>query len=127
MPALERLVGLRVVAEPGALDRATWSGGGRVTVLRVAPDEAFAIGATAVDVADAAAIIEPEAGFSGSSLDDAGLAQVLAHVEFALPPERPALVQGKVAGVPAKLLLGADATLLVVQTAYADELERRLP
>jgi hypothetical protein len=34
-------------------------------------------------------------------------------------------MQGKIAGVPAKLRLG-DPTLLVVQTAYADELTRRL-
>ena len=42
MPALERLPGLRVVADPAALDAATWRGPGEVTVLRLAPDDAFA-------------------------------------------------------------------------------------
>ena len=50
---------------------------------------------------------------------------MLAHVEFRLPAERPALAQGKVAGVPAKLLLDDDSALLVVQTAYAADLEAR--
>ena len=127
MLGLESLSGLRVVADPDALDGATWTGG-PITVVRIAPDEAFAIGATEVEIGDSNAIVEPEPGFSGASLDSANLESVLAHVEFALPTERPALVQGKVAGVPAKLLLGDgdDATLLVVQTAYAHDLETRL-
>jgi hypothetical protein len=72
-----------------------------------------------------AAIVEPEPGFSAARLDRAGLESVLAHVEFRLPAERPALAQGKVAGVPAKLLLDDDSALLVVQTAYAADLEAR--
>ncbi len=126
MPGLEPLVGLRVVADAGALDRARWSGDGPITVVRIAPDEAFAIGATAVEVGDADAIVEPEFGFSAVSLDDAGLDRVLAHVEFHVPSERPMLVQGKVAGVPARLLLEGGRTLLIVQTAYGHDLETRL-
>ena len=127
MPALEPLGGLRVVAEADALDRAGWSGDGPITVIRIAPDEAFAIGATSVVVEDDPdAIVEPEPGFSGARLDQPGLESTLAHVEFPLPPERPALAQGKVAGVPAKLLLDAEGALLVVQTAYAADLESRL-
>jgi len=123
---LEPLSGLRVVGEPRALDAARWSGEAEVTVVRIAPDEAFAIGATDVDVNDPDAIVEPEPGFSSARLDSAALASILAHVEFQLPDERPALAQGKVAGVPAKLLLGEDSALLVVQTAYAADLEARL-
>lgn len=126
MPGLEPLLGLRVVADAGALDRATWSGEGQVTVVRIAPDEAFAIGAAGVEVGDADAIVEPESGFSGVSLDDADLERILVHVEFPIPSERPALVQGKVAGVPAKLLLEDERTLLIVQTAYSHDLETRL-
>ncbi len=128
MLVLEAASGLRVVADPAALDGASWSGDAPITVLRVAPDEAFAIGATAVEVDDAHAIVEPEAGFSIAALDDAALASVLAHVEFRLPDDRPALVQGKVAGVPAKFLLrgGSVPALLVVQTAYVADLEARL-
>ncbi|MFL5770626.1 MAG: hypothetical protein ACJ765_11155 [Chloroflexota bacterium] len=126
MRALEPLPGLRVVANPRSLDRARWSGGAAVTVLRLAPDEALAFGATTVDIDDDNAIVEREPGFSGVRLDSAALESVLAHVEFRLPVERPALVQGKVAGVPAKLLLDEDAALLVVQTAYVADLEARL-
>jgi hypothetical protein len=124
--AAEPLTGLRVVAQPGALDAATWEGDGTVTVLRIAPDEAFAIGATGVEIDDEHAIVENEPGFSSARLDAAGLASVLARVEFRLPAERPALAQGKVAGVPAKLLLDEDGALLVVQTAYVADLEARL-
>jgi hypothetical protein len=124
---LEPLTGLRVVAEAAALDRAGWSGEGQVTLVRIAPDEAFAIGATEVDVDDLAAIVEREHGFSGATLDEASFESVLAHVEFGLSAERPALVQGKVAGVPAKLLLrDGEPALLVVQTAYVDDLRARL-
>jgi len=62
VPALESLAGLRVVADAAAIDRARWSGDGEVTVLRTAPDEAFAIGATEVEIDDPNAIIEPEPG-----------------------------------------------------------------
>jgi hypothetical protein len=87
----------------------------------------LAIGADQVDLDDEHAIVEPEPGFSGARLDSADLQLVLAHVEFQLPVGRPVLVQGKVAGVPVKLLLGEDGgALLVVQTAYAADLEARL-
>jgi hypothetical protein len=126
VPALEPFTGLRVVADPGALDAATWEADGPVTVLRIAPDEALALGASGVEVDDEHAIVEPEPGFSAARLDAAGLASVLAHVEFRMPAERPTLAQGKVAGVPAKLLLDEDGALLVVQTAYVADLEARL-
>ena len=127
MPGLEPVAGIRVVADTASLDGARWSGDGAITPVRIAPDEVLAIGATAVDLDDPDAIIEPEPGFSAAALDAAGLERVLAHVEFGLPVERPAVVQGKIAGVPAKLLLrdGGDA-LLVVQTAYVADLEDHL-
>jgi hypothetical protein len=125
--ALEPLTGLRIVANATALDAARSRGDGEVTVLRIAPDEVLAIGADEVDLDDEHAIVEPEPGFSGARLDSADLQLVLAHVEFQLPVGRPVLVQGKVAGVPVKLLLGEDGgALLVVQTAYAADLEARL-
>jgi hypothetical protein len=125
--ALEPLAGLRIVANATALDAARSRGDGEVTVLRIAPDEVLAIGADEVDLDDEHAIVEPEPGFSGARLDSADLQLVLAHVEFQLPVGRPVLVQGKVAGVPVKLLLGEDGgALLVVQTAYAADLEARL-
>jgi hypothetical protein len=123
VPALERLRGLRVVADPAALDAARWTGED-VTVLRFAPDDALGLGASGVEVDDEHAIIEAEAGFVGAWLpvDD-----VLPHIEWPLPGERPALAQGSIANVPAKLWLPGDgAALLLTAAAYAAELAGRL-
>ena len=123
-PAFEPLTGLRVVAEPAALDAARWSGED-VTVLRLAPDDAFAIDAVGVTVDDQHAIVEPEIGFSGAWVD---LGAVRRHLEWALPTERPALAQGFVATVPARVWLpdDGDRVLLITAAAYADELAGRL-
>ena len=123
MPALDRLVGLRVVADPAALDAARWHGDD-ITVLRLAPDDAFAIGATGVDVDDEHAIIESEPGFAGAWLPVEAVAH---HIEWSLPTERPALAQGAVANVPARLWLPDDGqALLLTAAAYSDELASRL-
>jgi hypothetical protein len=124
VPELERLPGLRVVADPSALDAASWLGPAEVTVLRLAPDDAFAIGATEVDVDDAHAIVESEPGFAGAWVPVEAVAH---HIEWSLPAERPALAQGAVANVPARVWLPADGdALLVTAAAYADELASRL-
>ena len=123
MPALEPLHGLRAVADPAALDAARWDGDD-VTVLRFAPDDALVLGALGVDVDDDNAIIEPETGFVGAWLP---LGEVLPHVEWSLPTGRPALAQGMVAGVPAKLWIDGDGdVLLLTAAAYAAELGGRL-
>lgn len=123
MRAPERLGGLRVVADPAALDGARWHGN-EVTVLRLAPDDALGLGASGVDVDDEHAIVESEGGFVGAWLP---IGDVLPHLEWRLPTERPALAQGAVAGVPAKLWLPTDGdALLVTAAAYADELAGRL-
>ena len=123
MPALDRLPGLRVVADPAALDAARWQGDD-VTVLRLAPDDAFAIGASGVDIADEHAIVESEPGFAGAWLPVEAVAD---HVEWSIPTERPTLAQGAVAQVPARLWLPDDGdALLLTAAAYADELASRL-
>jgi hypothetical protein len=123
VPALDRLRGIRLVAVPASLDRATWAGDD-ITVLRFAPDDAFAIGATGVDIDDEHAIVEDEVGYVGAWLDPA---EVAPHLEWPLPTERPALAQGSIAGVPAKLWLPDDGdALLLTAAAYADELMSRL-
>jgi streptogramin lyase len=119
---LERVRGLRVIADAAALDGARWAGD-PVTVLRIAPDEAFAIGATSVAIDDPDAIVEDEAGFVAGAVD---LDVVTAHIEWVLPSERPALAQGSIAGVPAKLWLTEDGATLVVHAAYAADLLARL-
>ena len=123
VPALERLQGLRVVADPAALDAARWRGDD-VTVLRLAPDDAFAIGATDVEIDDEHAIVESEPGFAGAWLPIEAVAH---HIEWSLPTERPALAQGAVANVPARVWLPDDGdALLITAAAYADELASRL-
>ena len=129
MLALEPLHGLRVVADPAALDRASWRGDLDVTVLRVALDEALAVGARTVEIDDEHAIVVEEAGFVGAWLTAEEFeAAVLPHVEWPLPEdERPVLAQGSIAGVPSKLWLRATGgALLVTQAAYADELAGRV-
>jgi len=122
--ALEPLRGLRVVADPVALDAARWQGD-EVTVLRFSPDDAFAIGAEGVEVDDPDAIVESETGFVGVWLP---VSDLLAHIEWSLPAGRPALAQGSVANVPAKLWLPAEDgdALLLTAAAYADDLTSRL-
>ena len=123
MHALESLPGLRVIGDAAALDAARWQGDA-VTILRFAPDDAFAIGARSVEVDDTDAIIESEAGYVGAWLH---VEDVLSHIEWSLPTKRPALAQGSIANVPAKLWLPGDGdTLLVTAAAYADELAGRL-
>jgi hypothetical protein len=128
--ALDPLHGLRVVADPAALDRVSWRGDLDVTVVRLAPDEALAIGARSVEIDDEHAIVVEEAGFVGAWLTAEEFeASVLPHIEWPLPAddERPAVAQGSIAGVPAKLWLRTTGgALLVTQAAYADELAGRL-
>ncbi|CAN5424092.1 hypothetical protein BH20CHL6_BH20CHL6_09880 [soil metagenome] len=125
MPALETLPGLRVVASPAALDAASWSEG--AIVLRFAPDDAFALGAEEIKVADEHAIVAPESGYMGTWLTADELSdRVVPHIEWPLPSGRPALAQGLIAGVPAKLWLDDDRALLLCAAAYAHELAERL-
>jgi len=135
VPALDPIRGLRIVADPTALDAARLTAVGadpgpvatdidRIIVLRFAPDDAFALGATAVDVDDEHAIVEDEPGFVGGwcSLDD-----LRRHLEWSPPGARPVLCQGLIAGVPAKLWLpDDDDALLLTAVAFADVLSERL-
>jgi hypothetical protein len=123
VPALEPGEAWRVVAAPGTIDGAHWEGDD-VDVVRIAPDEALVLGATGGHVDDPDAILEPDAGYSVALLER-DLADIAAHTEWAIPTAAAIVVQGKVAGVPVKLRIG-DPTLLVVQTAFADELRNRL-
>jgi hypothetical protein len=122
--ALEPLHGIRVVADPAALDGAIWEGE-RLTVLRLAPDDALGLGAAAVTVEDADAIVETEVGFVGAWLP---VDEITRHVEWALPLDRPALAQGNVAGVPAKVWLPDRHrnVLLIATAAHAHDLAERL-
>ncbi len=125
MLALESVHGLRVVASPDALDAVRWDE--QTVVLRIAPDDAFAVGATTIDLTDAHAIVTEESGFVGAWLTRDQLAEwVMPQIEWALPDGRPALAQGLIAGVPAKLWLERERALLLCAAGYAHELTERL-
>lgn len=124
MRAPERIDALRVVASPGALDELAWTDD--VVALRLAPDDLLAVGAASVQLAGEHIIVD-EAGFVGWWLTpDEVTTHVLPHVDWPLPTERPALAQGLIAGVPAKLWLAEERALLLCAAAYAHELEERL-
>ena len=124
MRAPEPLHGVRMVADPSVLDALTWPDG--VAPLRLAPDDLFALGATPAEVP--AALVEEETGFVGWWLTFEEVHEpLLDHVDWPLPKVLPALTQGLVAGVPAKLWLTNDRALLFCQAAYAHELQERLP
>ena len=139
MPELRPLKGLRVIADPDAIERAIWRStpysAAPKFVLRIAPDEVFGLGSIGVDVDDPHAIVESEHGYVGAWLG--GRTSLAPHVEWSIPSERGLLVQGKVAGVSCKILLANPLELpdtwprhlrllLLTQAAYAHELSDRL-
>jgi hypothetical protein len=131
--APEQLHGTRFVAAPSLLDEVTWPDddllpGGR-TFLRLAPDDLLIVhrGSMVAAWQGESSIQEKESGFVGWWLTPEELDHVVAHVDWPLPAERPALAQGLVAGVPAKLWLAEDRALLLCAAAYAHELMERLP
>ena len=103
------LVGWRIIAAPAALDSAPWPAGSQV--VRISPDDVFLIGAAEPSVpGDTHAIVTPEHGFSGADLSAMQVADIaLHHIEWEVP-KGPALAQGQIAGVPAKLVLRADGS-----------------
>ena len=124
MRAPEPIDAMRVIAAPQALDELAWTDD--VVALRLAPDDLLAVGTASIRVA-AEHIVVHEAGFVGWWLTHEELtAEVMPHIDWPLPTERPALAQGLVAGVPAKLWLEEDRALLLCAAAYAHELEERL-
>jgi hypothetical protein len=124
--APEPIPALRVVATSQDLDDQTWTND--VAALRLAPDELLLVGAATVQIAGEHVIVVDEAGFVGWWLTPNELKEaVVPHVDWPLPTDRPALAQGLVAGVPAKLWLAEDRALLLCAAAYAHELVDRLP
>jgi hypothetical protein len=130
-----RAPGVRVVASPAALDAAAWQDAGpgpddfEPLILRFAPDEAFAVGATGVHVDDPEAIVEAELGYSAVMFPvDEFSDVVLPKIEWPLAPTRPSFCQGSIAGVPAKLYIDSTgAATVFVMGAYLDDFLSRLP
>lgn len=125
MRAPEPMPGTRLVVSPTVLDGMEWPPGSVAVML--AADELFLLGNFMAVFGTEPSIIEPESGFVGWWLTHAELTAVAHHADWPLPMERPAVAQGLIAGVPVRLWLGEDRTLLLVQTAYAHELSERLP
>lgn len=127
MPAAEPLAGWRIVAAPAALDSLVTDPDS--TALRLAPDDVLVVGSPAPPgVDDPHAIVEPDTGWSAFTFTETAFADGPAHrVEWALPSDRPALAQGLVAGVPAKVWFAMDGTVLVMcATAHAHDLGARI-
>ena len=125
MRAPEPLPALRVVAAQEALDDFTVAD--EHPALRLAPDDMLVIGAASAEIVGENLIVD-EAGFVGWWLTpDEVTTHVLPHVDWPLPTARPALAQGLIAGVPAKLWLAEDRALLLCNAAYAHEMMERLP
>ena len=125
MPGFEPLPGIRVVADPVAIDALVAALPAERAHLRLAPDDVLVIGAAEVAVDDPDAIVEPETGFVAADVD---LAVVARHTEWPIPLERPSFAKGAIAGVPARLSLIRDdgRATLVTAAAYTEELAERL-
>jgi hypothetical protein len=104
----EPLHGLRVVAAPSAIDAAVHatSRTGAI-VIRIAPDDAFVIGASDLQLSDPHAIVEPESAFVGWWLTAEEVSSHIAgHAEWVVPRPKAGmtqLAQGLIAGIPMKL------------------------
>lgn len=130
-----RAPGVRVVASPEAIDGAAWQHAGpgpddfEPLILRIAPDEVLAIGATGVRIDDPDAIAEAEVGYVAVMFPvDEFIDFVLPRIEWPAPATRPAFAQGSIAGVPAKLYIDSTgAATVFVLAAYLDDLLARLP
>lgn len=127
---LRRLEAARVSATPEALDalveRPPWPAG--ALAFRTAPDELLVTGSPDFEVAgDPYAIVERETAFSYVWLEEATAARFLdRECEWHRPHARPALAQGEVAGIPAKLRFEAGRTLILTPAPFAAAFERRL-
>ena len=126
MPALEPLRGLRVVADPAALDARALAPGrrrhgppprpGRRLRDRRAP-------ASTSTTRTPSSRTRPASSAPGCR----SRTHRAITSNGRCPTERPALAQGSIAGVPAKLWLADDGdALLVTRAAYADELASAL-
>ena len=129
-PRLRRLEATRVSATPAALDALVaeppWPAG--ALAFRTAPDELLVTATPDFEVAgDPHAIVERETAFSYVWLDEATAKRFLdRECEWRRPEARPALAQGEVAGIPAKLWFEAGRALILTPAPFAAAFQRRL-
>jgi hypothetical protein len=126
VPVLNRLPATRIVAKPAALDSAAWPKDS--LVLRLAADEALIIPPISNPTfEDPHAIVVADNGFAGVWLPWTEAQKFLERTcDWELPHQRPALAQGSIAGLPAKLWLEAERVLFVVPAPYIHDFEERM-
>ncbi len=123
----ETLIGTRVVALPAAIDACVAALPGTMTAMRFAPDEVFLIGKGQIEIDDEFGIVEREAGLSAFRFSPAQFERLIAHrIEWTVPTNRPALVQGRFLAVPVKIWLTEEQVLLLCATAFVHELQERI-
>jgi hypothetical protein len=130
VPALEllELDAWRIVTTPAVLDAVE----AMTDLIRIAPDEAIVLSEDSpinLVSADPAAIVEADGGWSGAWMSEDSFTMLCAHtIDWTLPTHRPAVAQGLIAGVPAKVwLVETEAdVLLMTPTAFAHDLIDRL-
>ncbi len=127
MASFDTLHGLRVVADPAAVDSVVAALPSGVTVLRIAPDDLMLIGYVGpLSCSDPHAIIETDLGFSRAWFSLTEFDQIIRpHMEWSMPPDG-RLGQGLIAGVGSKVHIDAGTVLVVCPTAFVHELEGRL-
>lgn len=123
MFAPEPVVATRIVAAATALDALELPAG--TVVLRLAPDDLLVLADVSPAVADPDAIVVPDAGWAGAWLHpDVARGLLARHADWPVPAG--GLAQGAAAGVPVKVLVTPDRTLLLVPAAFRAELVERL-
>jgi len=117
---LEPLEATRVIARPAALDAVRVSPG--TLLMRLAPDDALVIGGD-VQVDDPFAIVVPDSGWVAWRFGEDQLREAL--VRLCAFEIHAGLNQGMVAGLPAKIWIDGDRSLVIVAAAYSAEFEER--
>lgn len=122
---LDRMAATRIVSTPTALDEMVTPD--NVIVLRVAPDELFIFPPSDVTLDDEWAIVKTDSSLAGAWISAEESSDILTRLcEWEIPSARPSFAQGMVAGIPTKLWLEADRTLLLVPAPYVAEMEERI-
>ncbi len=121
----EIVVARRLIATPDALDRGSFPP--QAVVMRFATDDALVIGEGEIRLDDTHAIIEEERGFAALVLTPEEAVRLFErHLLWQLPPERPAVAQGALAGIPTRIWLEEDRVTVLVATPFVHELLERI-
>ena len=120
----EPAAGYRIVARPGALDRAAWPDGS--IPLRIAPDEVLLLMGRPPPLEDESALVARDPSWVIVTLPPDDLRELSVRVSWSVP-EPAGFAQGSLAGVPVKLMTRADGSgLMLAPRVFTEELEERL-